>query len=192
MSRFVFYPLMIFTMTINEKIIQEKGKICLYKEGIFWVAYEQSAYAVWLRKKYKPKKKYVKSAGMEIVSIGFPQSALVGVVGTGGVDVGTTLADTHEHDFRHLRQGYPQGMSQQMVIPNNVPFSEEEFQAWKTGISLKTRCDAHRRDAACHVSASPPAEHTGINVIAQIKNFDLSKATPLMCMNFLAGIKSEL
>jgi hypothetical protein len=28
-----------------------------YKEGLFWVAYEQSAYFVWRLKGYKPTKK---------------------------------------------------------------------------------------------------------------------------------------
>lgn len=44
----------------------------MYKEGFFWVAYEQSAYFVWLLKGYKPTKKQVKKSGTTIVQIGFP------------------------------------------------------------------------------------------------------------------------
>ena len=72
-------------MTIQEKIActhnASTSEIHLWKEGVFWVAYEQSAYAVWLLKKYRPTRKFIKSAGMEVVCIGFPQSAWGVVVG---------------------------------------------------------------------------------------------------------------
>ena len=71
-------------MTIREKIdvaaVATEQQIHLWKEGIFWVAYEQSAYLVWLLKKYKPTKKFIKSVGMEVVSIGFPATALASVM----------------------------------------------------------------------------------------------------------------
>jgi hypothetical protein len=47
-------------------------EIKAYKEGVFWVAYEQSAYFVWLAKGYKPTKRWVKSSTIEVVQIGFP------------------------------------------------------------------------------------------------------------------------
>jgi hypothetical protein len=49
-----------------------------YKEGLFWVAYEQSAYFVWRLKGYKPTKKYVKKVQGEVVAVGFPERGLVG------------------------------------------------------------------------------------------------------------------
>jgi hypothetical protein len=64
-------------MGISEKIIHPDAfHVHLYKEGVFWIAYEQSAYYFWLMKGYKPTKKFVKAIKKEIVSIGFPQSAL--------------------------------------------------------------------------------------------------------------------
>jgi hypothetical protein len=35
--------------------------LLVFKEGVFWVAYEQSAYYIAQLKKYKPTKKYLKS-----------------------------------------------------------------------------------------------------------------------------------
>lgn len=60
--------------SINEKIVH--GSLCsvnLYKEGIFWTTYEQSAYYVWLLKGYKPTKKRYKKMDKEVVQIGFPK-----------------------------------------------------------------------------------------------------------------------
>ena len=40
--------------SINEKIVHSSlCSVNLYKEGVFWTAYEQSAYYVWLLKGYK-------------------------------------------------------------------------------------------------------------------------------------------
>jgi hypothetical protein len=47
--------------SINEKIVHSSlCSVNLYKEGIFWTAYEQSAYYVWQLKGYKPTKKRYK------------------------------------------------------------------------------------------------------------------------------------
>ena len=59
--------------TIANKILHPSSKhILLYKEGVFWVAYEQSAYYIAQYKGYKPTKKYFKNINQTIVSVGFP------------------------------------------------------------------------------------------------------------------------
>ncbi|OPC52967.1 hypothetical protein BAY06_02425 [Elizabethkingia anophelis] len=50
--------------------------IQLYKQGVFWVAYEQSAYSIWEHKGYRVNKKYIKSLKRDVVSLGFPASVL--------------------------------------------------------------------------------------------------------------------
>ena len=47
-------------------------EVKLYREGVFWAAYEQSAYFVWLLKAYKPTKKQLKKSTTTIVQVGFP------------------------------------------------------------------------------------------------------------------------
>jgi len=48
-------------------------RVNLYKEGLFWVAYEQSAYYIWQLKGYKPSKKRYKNIDKEVVQLGFPK-----------------------------------------------------------------------------------------------------------------------
>jgi hypothetical protein len=48
--------------------------LLLFKEGVFWVVYEQSAYFKAELKKYKPTKKYFKNINKTVVFIGFPNA----------------------------------------------------------------------------------------------------------------------
>lgn len=53
------------------------GNIYLYREGIFYKAYERSAYAfITGVEKFMVKKKFVKCANQDVVSIGFPSDGL--------------------------------------------------------------------------------------------------------------------
>jgi hypothetical protein len=65
-------------MGISEIAKQEKinaGQIWLYKEGIFWRAYEVSAYLFSCNiKKYTVKQKFIKKIDREIVFLGFPDT----------------------------------------------------------------------------------------------------------------------
>jgi len=57
------------------------GNIYLFKEGIFWRAYELSAMLFSYHiKDFKLIKRYVKCAGQHIVYMGFPDSALEGIL----------------------------------------------------------------------------------------------------------------
>lgn len=63
--------------TIKERIEREQSncdKIYLYKEGIFYRAYERSAY-LWITNicNYEIKKRYVKTIDRDIVYLGFPE-----------------------------------------------------------------------------------------------------------------------
>lgn len=55
---------------------ENRNRIILYREGLFWKAYERSAYIVCMRiAPFRPTKRNPKSLdGAEIVSIGFPWS----------------------------------------------------------------------------------------------------------------------
>jgi hypothetical protein len=71
-------------MGISGVILIEDGNtnnIHLYKEGSFWKAYERSAYLfVHHIKPYRTKLRYYKNIEREVISIGFPDSALSGLV----------------------------------------------------------------------------------------------------------------
>ncbi len=65
------------TKDIFSAEIANTDKIILYKEGIFYKAYEKSAYAFVLRlNPYATKKKFIKVISSYVVSIGFPMSTL--------------------------------------------------------------------------------------------------------------------
>ena len=142
----------------------------MFKEGVFWVAYEQSAYIVWLRKKYKPTKKFIKIAGQEVVSVGFPKNALAGIVGENG-------ALSAEKEEKHIVLSIAD-------FPNfdNIENLNEKFLEWKNGLETsETKSNTPQKCAAF--------ETTETTIIEKLKNFDISNATPLECMNFLAEMK---
>lgn len=67
-------------MTSRELIAAEANntdRIALYREGLFWKAYERSAYALCTQvRRFKPTRKILKTlAGGDIVSVGFPAIA---------------------------------------------------------------------------------------------------------------------
>ena len=55
---------------------EDNTSIYLHNEGLFWRAYDYSAYAfVNSIKQYNAKKKFIKKVNNEIVFLGFPASA---------------------------------------------------------------------------------------------------------------------
>lgn len=78
-------PLKIFKISILMANLQEilriesenSDKIHFYREGVFYKAYEQSAYLfVTHVKPFMVKKQFVKSVNREVVSIGFPTNSI--------------------------------------------------------------------------------------------------------------------
>lgn len=58
--------------TITDKITHNSlHQIKCYKQGLFWEAYEQSAYCIWEQKGYKPTKKWFKNSNQDVVQGGF-------------------------------------------------------------------------------------------------------------------------
>lgn len=61
--------------------IEDNINIFLHNEGLFWRAYEYSAYAfIKSIKQYNAKKKFVKIVNSNIVFIGFPDSTLPNIL----------------------------------------------------------------------------------------------------------------
>jgi hypothetical protein len=60
--------------TLEEKITKQcPSKVFLFKEGIFYKAYNQGAYLM-RHKKYKVNVRKIKNSENEVVSIGFPST----------------------------------------------------------------------------------------------------------------------
>ena len=102
-------------MNISDKIKHTNCKeINLYIEGVFWVAYEQSAYYFWKLKGYKPTKRFVKVIGMEVVSVGFPRK------------------DRVAGDFSYVED------NNHLVSELDEEIDMEEFLKWKEGLEIKS------------------------------------------------------
>jgi hypothetical protein len=173
-------------MIIAEKIKYTAAKdgssvftdIHLFKEGIFWVAYEQSAYAVWLLKQYKPTKKQIKSVGMEIVSVGFPASALTSLTAiTGSVEAIDAEAANEDgvENARHI------------VLRTESALNEADFLEWKNGLETSGNEAVYHAPAASDICSANSASAA---VLDKIRTFDLSNATPMECMLFISEIKN--
>lgn len=155
------------------------NNIILLRQGIFWKAYEKSAYAFCKHiKPFMVKKKYFKSVNDEIVSIGFPISS------TRNILKGRTVLLEEE----------------KKMIVSIDEIDHEEFLNWKKAQTLT---------AVSPAAATMPTngfERVGYNgsremsgygnpekeVITRIKMLNLESKTPFECMFFLAEIKKQL
>jgi len=64
-------------LKLQEKLDNETGqRIYLYKQGVFWTAYEQSALILSRHKQLKISIKFVKTVNREVMSVGFPNPTL--------------------------------------------------------------------------------------------------------------------
>jgi len=167
-------------MSISEKIQlsatffsqnseKKESIVHLFKEGAFWIAYEQSAYGICKVKSYQPTKKFVKLVNRDIVSIGFPESALNHLKESGCLRSGTEYSNTHID----------------LLLEN--PLDENEFEEWKTNIKLTERKPKNGQNEGNSVCETAMYW----NLVEKIKNFDLSNATPMKCMMFLHELKKN-
>ena len=96
---------------------ENTDRIILYREGLFWKAYERSAFAVCTQiRPFKPTKRSLKTlGGGELISIGFPSSTEDRVLD------GLTRLET-EPD--------------RLVLSARRPVVVAEFEAWKASVPL--------------------------------------------------------
>ncbi len=148
-----------------------------YKEGAFWVAYEQSAYWVWQHKAYKVSKKFVKSIAREVLSIGFPQSVMLHLLSVLSADA-SVLSQSH-----HLNVTLPQAIDLQA------------FEEWKAGVALKAP-SAPSRDKACLLTKDADAMEflpsKDNDLAARIISFPLAHRTPMDAFLFVKELQDSI
>lgn len=151
--------------------------IILLREGIFWKAYEKSAYAFHHQiQPYKLSKKHIPSINAELVSLGFP---------TGATD--------------HILAGRKVLLSEdyKMIIEADA-IDEEAFRAWKEKIPLMVPTVKEgvmvAREGMVGISrvSSQGQIVDAMKIIDSIKHFNLESKTPVECMLFLMDIKKQL
>lgn len=178
-------------MTSKEILEQEKeniGTIVLYSEGLFWKAYERSAYALVSQvKPFKPTRKVLKNlGGGDIVSVGFLQKDEQKYMGS------LRCTERGEKIVRYECE---------------KPVAEEDFTAWKSSLPIAEKPDVRlaspmpqvtdgtaQAAAACAASvcATTQAEATSAKILSLLLGFDLANSTPVECQLFLSNLKKLL
>jgi hypothetical protein len=114
-------------MTIAEIISREEDHtIRLYKHGLFWVAYEKSAYAIHKITNYKATQKYIKNMREYVVCLGFPDSALGKMLGDKTFSI---LENTEKY--------------KSLLSPYTI--DKGEFEKWKKLVAL-SKSKENRKD----------------------------------------------
>lgn len=141
--------------------------IHLYKEGIFWKAYEYSAYRfVFGILKCKPKKQCFKETSTEMIHIGFPLTSL----------------DTHQDSFRLISK------DENTCTIEPVDFLPQmTFEEWKNSIET-TVSNNKGANLMLPKGTSPTDEY----IINKVRSFNIESKTPMDCMMFLVDLKKKI
>jgi len=159
------------------------GTIHLYKEGIFWRAYENSAMLFCENiKKYIIQKKFVKKINSEILYLGFPDSVLLMVI---------SLAKEKNFEIA----------TQEKFITIKGSFLIPDFQQKRSETPVNPDSNSYRyknkvRCTERHTKlAEVPVEVDGDNlsrIYCGIKNFPVLLRTPLQCQQFIVELQNEI
>lgn len=162
---------MVTTMSIKEIVEAEKSntsKIYLYREGLFFRAYEVSAFALCsFVHPFKVIKRQLKVLnGDEVVYVGFPASS---------EEKYLSGRNIIESDDAHK------------VIGLVEPIDLNAFAEWKQGVELK------ESGASGSCSVPEVMGHCEWNgVLEKLRAFNLANSTPMQCMMFIAQLQAEL
>ncbi len=159
-------------MTIKEKLTLETAKpgneIILHREGVFYIAYEHSAwlFSVVLHS-FKVKKVYVKCVAQDVVSIGFPMTSLERYV------AGCKVCEEN-------------GVVRLLLPADKIPVLND-YEQWKECqqyIASKEMPEAVNDDVT-------ERDVSMLEIVKKIKEFPIECKTPVDCMLFLIEIKNS-
>lgn len=196
--------------------VENTDRIILYKEGLFWKAYERSAYILCQQvRPFKPTKKSLKSLdGGEIVSVGFPWRNEAKYIGAlerlESEDERLTLAAASAIDPADFENW-------KALLPLHSPAARAaQTEAAQTGPLPPHPAPCAREIAAYGPDAYPvfpngkravipdetlplPEERTpgftlsaACAVAERIRQFNLAESTPMECMLFISDLKKTL
>lgn len=178
-------------MTVKEIIHLESGNqatIILLREGIFWKAYEKSAFAFFHQvHPYKPIRKWVQTVKGDLISLGFPMAS----------------TDSVLKDREILLQ------QEDRLVLSALPIVQEEFENWKQSVSITlpdtgqkklspvsetvVTSQEYLRPAAAVVPVSHGSSSTFYEqLVESIRFFNLESKTPVECMLFLMELKRKI
>lgn len=145
-------------------------KIHFYREGVFYKAYEKSAYLfVTHVKPFMVKKLFVKSVNQEVVSIGFPTNSLRNYFAADKI---------REKD-------------NEAEVPLDVTVNLSDFESWRERVVITPSKEPSARINSKTSIPVDASENERIIAI-KIKTFPIEIKTPLECMVFLSELKKIL
>ena len=147
------------------------NEIHLYLEGIFWKAYEYSAYRFTFGIcAFSPKKKYIKAVGQEMISIGFPMDSL----------------KKHSALFDLVSQSEKECT----VIPKSCT-PPQPFEEWKASIPLWSN-NPVPASVETAVQQQQQLKSEAEKIVDEIRRYNLANATPMECMMWLSQLKTRI
>ena len=158
-------------MQVKDIVTLEKDNytnIYLLREGLFWRAYEKSAYLFTSHiKPYQLNKKYYKNVDCELVYCGFPAKALEKLIAKAS---GQEIL-------------YEENM---ISIIGFEQTDHEAFIGWKNGLYnlLEENEPAY--------SAYKNDQNLKDQVFKRIRNFNIASSTPLDCQKFLVELQKYM
>lgn len=160
----------------KDKILEQESansnsnEIHLYQEGMFWKAYEYSAYRFTFGIcAFMVKKKFIRTLSRDMVSIGFPMDSL----------------KKHSALFDLVSEGDKQCT----IVPKNctppMPFEE-----WKASIPLWSNNSAPASVETAVQQQQPQSEAE--KIVDEIRRYNLANVTPMECMMWLSQLKTRI
>ncbi len=147
--------------------IEQKNtnSIFLHKEGLFWRAYERSAYLFTLYiKVYQITKKFYKNVNSEVVYLGFPNNSLNQILQT-----------VNEKNIQK---------NEKQIIIDNFQLEINKFEQWKNKISIIQNSKSSETFEKLQQQEN--------NIINKIRNYPIASKTPIECQQFLIEIQKEI
>lgn len=136
--------------------------IRLYEEGLFYKAYEYSAYLfVKHIKSYQVRKKFYKNIQQEAVAIGFPKNSFETVVPN-------EIAVEEDGNVK--------------ILQLNATIDTDEYKQWKENIPLGNS----------NTTVKEAFTDNEKRVLDLIRNFSIENKTPMECMLFVSELKTKL
>lgn len=198
------------TDTLNKLQVEtvNTGVVHLWLEGMFWKAYERSAY-IFVRRisGYKPYKKWIKAVGGEVVAIGFPTKAFDKLLEGRVVEfvdekhcvlTGFTMDVQEWKNFQEWKKkltSFPYAMA---GTKNRADKEEEEEEAVfansdtpVVSVRAKSRAKADRDNPLVPNRPASRMERAEA-VMEELRRFRIESATPLQCMMFLSKLLGKM
>lgn len=160
-------------MDLKQKLALETAgstHIYLYREGLFWKAYERSAIKfIQTITVYQVNTRFCKVVNMEVISLGFPDVVL------------PKILENRE---------YEQPDEKRLVI-RSVLLGDEEFATEKSRYISKMM-QALKKEALQETVPIRKELDAGAQVLEQLRLYDIAGVTPIECMIFLSSLKKQL